>query len=432
MIGRRLLSEGLGTAILVATVVGSGIMAERLAGGNLAIALLGNTIPTGADTRRADHDPWAGVGRPLQSGRDLVFAARREIAWRDVLPYVAVQCAGGVAGTAIAHLMFDLAPLAIGTTARSGASQWLAEAVATFTLVLAILGGIRHAPQAVPWLVGLTITAAYWFTASTSFANPAVTLARGFTTTFAGIAINHVPGFVVAQLIGAAVALVVVCLPVRKAGRLEPRRQARVNPGFSAAASRAAPKAVALRRLRARHRAPGLSSPRRNAVTGSGDSRGEFDASQIAMVRRCRRADDRRNRRHARAGADRRRLLQRQDRHLHRRHLARRRLRRLWPAGRRIHAALPAGLDLRGPQHAGRRPHDRDQCHLRGEAGRPDHRHLQHRADLQPAHQAQGRALRPREDVVDRQGRQRRARHGDRAAVADQDLRGPGRRRSSR
>jgi glycerol uptake facilitator-like aquaporin len=119
---------------------------------------------------------------------------------------VVVQCLGGICGTVIAHLMFDLAPLAIGTTTRSGPSQWLAEAVATFTLVLAILGGIRYAPQAVPWLVGLTITAAYWFTSSTSFANPAVTLARGFTTTFAGIAINHVPGFIAAQLVGAAVA----------------------------------------------------------------------------------------------------------------------------------------------------------------------------------------------------------------------------------
>jgi glycerol uptake facilitator-like aquaporin len=106
----------------------------------------------------------------------------------------------------IAHAMFDLAPLAIGTTTRSGPSQWFAEAVATFTLVLAILGGIRYAPQAIPWLVGLTITAAYWFTSSTSFANPAVTLARGFTRTFAGIAINHVPGFIAAQLVGAAMA----------------------------------------------------------------------------------------------------------------------------------------------------------------------------------------------------------------------------------
>ena len=112
-----------------------------------------------------------------------------------------VQCLGGICGTVVAHLMFDLAPLAIGTTGRSGPSQWFAEAVATFTLVLAILGGVRYAPSAIPWLVGLTITAAYWFTASTSFANPAVTLARGFTTTFAGIAINHVPAFVAAQLL---------------------------------------------------------------------------------------------------------------------------------------------------------------------------------------------------------------------------------------
>ena len=145
----------------------------------------------------------------------MVFAARGATAWRDVLPYIAVQCAGGIAGTAIAHLMFDLAPLAIGTTGRSGASQWFAEAVATFTLVLAILGGVRHAPQAVPWLVGLTITAAYWFTSSTSFANPAVTLARGFTTTFAGIALDHVPAFVAAQLVGAAVAALVAIVLFR-------------------------------------------------------------------------------------------------------------------------------------------------------------------------------------------------------------------------
>src|SRR5258708_7646331 len=129
--------------------------------------------------------------------------------WNEVAPYIVLQCLGGVAGTMIAHLMFDLAPLMIGTTVRSGPSQWLAEAVATFTLVLTILGGVRYAPQAIPWLVGLVITAAYWFTASTSFANPAVTLARGFTTTFAGIAINHVPGFVVAQLIGAAIGALV-------------------------------------------------------------------------------------------------------------------------------------------------------------------------------------------------------------------------------
>jgi glycerol uptake facilitator-like aquaporin len=202
----RLLSEGLGTAILVATVVGSGIMAERLAGGNQAIALLGNTIPTGAILVVLISILGPVSGAHFNPAVTLVFAARGAMAWREVLPYIVVQCAGGIAGTAIAHLMFDLAPLAIGTTARSGASQWFAEAVATFTLLLAILGGIRHAPQAVPWLVGLTITATYWFTSSTSFANPAVTLARGFTTTFAGIAINHVPAFMVAQLAGAAMA----------------------------------------------------------------------------------------------------------------------------------------------------------------------------------------------------------------------------------
>jgi len=206
VIGRRLVAEGLGTAILVATVVGSGIMAERLAGGNQAIALLGNTIPTGAILAVLISILGPVSGAHFNPAVTLVFAARGDAPWRDVLPYVAVQCAGGIAGTMVAHLMFDLSPLAVGTTARSGASQWFAEVVATFTLLLAILGGVRHAPQAVPWLVGLTITATYWFTSSTSFANPAVTLARGFTTTFAGIAINHVPGFVVAQFLGAAIA----------------------------------------------------------------------------------------------------------------------------------------------------------------------------------------------------------------------------------
>ena len=202
---RRLLAEGLGTAILVATVVGSGIMAERLAGGNQAIALLGNTIPTGAILVVIITIFGPVSGAHFNPAVSLVFATRGEMPWSEVLPYVLVQCAGGIAGTVLAHMMFDLAPLAIGIKARSGPSQWLAEAVATFTLVLTILGGLRYASSAVPWLVGLTITAAYWFTSSTSFANPAVTLARGFTTTFAGIAINHVPGFILAQLVGAAI-----------------------------------------------------------------------------------------------------------------------------------------------------------------------------------------------------------------------------------
>lgn len=206
---RRLLAEGLGTAILVATVVGSGIMADKLAGGNQAVALLGNTIPTGAILVVLITIFGPISGAHFNPAVTLVFAARSSMPWAEVLPYIAVQCVGGILGTVVAHLMFDLAPIMIGTTARSGPSQWLAEAVATFTLVLTILGGIRYAPQAIPWLVGLVITAAYWFTASTSFANPAVTLARGFTTTFAGIAINHVPGFIAAQLVGAAFGAVV-------------------------------------------------------------------------------------------------------------------------------------------------------------------------------------------------------------------------------
>jgi len=201
---RRLLAEGLGTAILIATVVGSGIMAERLAGGNQAVALLGNTIPTGAILVVIITIFGPVSGAHLNPAVSLVFAARGEMPWRELLPYVVMQCIGGVCGTLVAHLMFDLVPLVIGIKERSGPSQWLAEVVATFTLVLTILGGLRYAPTAVPWLVGLAITAAYWFTASTCFANPAVTLARGFTTSFAGIALNDVPGFVLAQLAGAA------------------------------------------------------------------------------------------------------------------------------------------------------------------------------------------------------------------------------------
>jgi glycerol uptake facilitator-like aquaporin len=208
-LGRRLFAEALGTALLVATVVGSGIMAERLAGGNQAIALLGNTIPTGAILVVLITIFGPVSGAHFNPAVSLVLAARGDFPWRETFPYVVAQCLGAIAGTALAHLMFDLTPLMIGTTARSGASQWLAEAVATFALILTILGGLRFAPSSIPWLVGLVITAAYWFTASTSFANPAVTLARGFTTTFAGIAINHVPAFIVAQLVGAAIGALV-------------------------------------------------------------------------------------------------------------------------------------------------------------------------------------------------------------------------------
>ena len=217
---RRLAAEALGTALLVATVVGSGIMAERLAGGNDAIALIGNTIPTGAILVVLITILGPVSGAHFNPAVTLVFATRGETPWSEVVPYVVVQCLGGIAGTMLAHLMFDLAPLMIGVKMRTGPSQWLGEAVATFTLVLTILGGLRYAPQAIPWLVGLTITAAYWFTSSTSFANPAVTLARGFTATFSGIALAHVPGFIVAQLIGAAAGATVSLLlfPVRRRG----------------------------------------------------------------------------------------------------------------------------------------------------------------------------------------------------------------------
>jgi glycerol uptake facilitator-like aquaporin len=219
-LSRRLVAEGLGTAILVATVVGSGIMAERLAGGNQAIALLGNTIPTGAILVVIITILGPISGAHFNPVVTLVFAMRGATPWSEVIPYTVVQCVCGIAGTTIAHLMFDLAPLVIGTTGRSGPALWLGEAVATFTLVITILGGVRYAPQAIPWLVGLVITAAYWFTSSTSFANPAVTLARGFTTTFAGIAMNHVPAFIVAQIIGgiAATILATVLFPSQRSG----------------------------------------------------------------------------------------------------------------------------------------------------------------------------------------------------------------------
>jgi glycerol uptake facilitator-like aquaporin len=208
-LARRLAAEALGTALLVATVVGSGIMAERLAGGNEALALLCNTIPTAAILVVIVTIFAPLSGAHFNPAVSIVFAARRSLAATDLAPYIAAQCAGAILGTVVAHLMFDLAPLSIGDHGRNGPSQWLSEVVATFALVTAILGGIRYAPAAVPWLVGLVIAAAYWFTASTSFANPAVTLARGFTRTFSGIALGDVPGFVVAEIAGALIAAAV-------------------------------------------------------------------------------------------------------------------------------------------------------------------------------------------------------------------------------
>jgi glycerol uptake facilitator-like aquaporin len=202
-LARRLAAEAIGTGLLVATVVGSGIMAAKLAGGNLGVALLGNTIPTGAIlvVLIAVLGPISGAH--FNPAVSLVMALRRELRWIELAAYTGAQVSGGIAGAILANLMFDLTPLQISATIRSGPGQWLSEVVATFALIGAILGGLRHAPAALPWLVGLTIAAAYWFTASTSFANPAVTIARMFSDTFAGIAPASVPAFLGAQLAGA-------------------------------------------------------------------------------------------------------------------------------------------------------------------------------------------------------------------------------------
>ena len=203
---RRLAAEALGSALLVATVVGSGIMADRLTE-DTALALLGNTLPTGAILVVLISVFGPISGAHFNPAVSLIFALRRELRLRDLLAYVAAQIGGAVAGTVLAHLMFDLAPLVASTNIRTGASQWLSEGVATFGLVLVILAGLRSAAASLPWLVGLYITAAYWFTASTSFANPAVTIARSLTDTFSGIQPVDAPAFIAAQVAGALVAL---------------------------------------------------------------------------------------------------------------------------------------------------------------------------------------------------------------------------------
>ena len=216
----RTVAEGIGTALLLAAVIGSGIMASRLAGGNGAIALLCNTIPTGAILAVLILIFGSISGAHFNPVVSFAFAIRRELSWPDAGHYVFSQLVGAMVGVWVAHLMFDLPLLQLSTTVRSGAGQWLAEAVASFGLLLTIFGCLARTPAAVPYAVGLYITAAYWFTASTSFANPAVTLARGFTTTFAGIAINHVPAFVVAQLIGAVIGAAVASVLFRQSNRV--------------------------------------------------------------------------------------------------------------------------------------------------------------------------------------------------------------------
>jgi glycerol uptake facilitator-like aquaporin len=200
---RVLTAELLGTCLLVATVIGSGIMAERLSGGSVALALLANTLATGASlvVLITVLGPISGAHfNPVVS---LVMALRRALPWGQLAPYTVAQIIGGASGAMLANLMFDLPVVTLSDTVRGGTGQLISESVATFTLIGAILGGLAFAPAAIPWLVGLTITAAYWFTASTSFANPAVTLARTLSDSFAGIAPGSVAGFLAAQLVGA-------------------------------------------------------------------------------------------------------------------------------------------------------------------------------------------------------------------------------------
>jgi glycerol uptake facilitator-like aquaporin len=205
-IARRLTAEALGTALLVGAVIGSGIMAVELSGGNDALALLCNTLATGAILVVIITIFMPVSGAHFNPAVSLVMAIRGEMNRRDAVLYILVQIAGGCLGALFAHLMFGLDPLQLATTARTGLPQWLAEFVATFGLLLTILGCIRFKPDAVAFAVGLYITSAYWFTASTSFANPAVTIGRSLSDTFAGIAPSDVPGFIVAQIIGALAA----------------------------------------------------------------------------------------------------------------------------------------------------------------------------------------------------------------------------------
>ena len=206
---RKWIAEALGTLILVCTVVGSGIMAVNLSDGNNGVALLGNTIATGAILAVLITILGPVSGAHFNPAVSLIFRLKGELDNRGLLAYVVAQMLGGVAGTALAHAMFELALLTPSVNIRSGHGQFIAETVATFGLVLTILGGIRYRPDAVPMLVGLYITAGYWFTASTSFANPAVTLARSLTDSFSGIRPADMPLFWAAQIFGAILALYV-------------------------------------------------------------------------------------------------------------------------------------------------------------------------------------------------------------------------------
>jgi glycerol uptake facilitator-like aquaporin len=221
---RRLTAEALGTALLVATVVGSGIMAQNLTK-DVALALLGNTLPTGAILVVLITILGPISGAHFNPAVTLIFALRRELSPRDALLYTGAQVAGGIAGTVLAHAMFALPLLDASLKVRTGGAQWLAEAVAAFGLVATILAGIRFERASVPWLVGLYITAAYWFTASTSFANPAVAIARSLTNTFSGIRPIDLPGFIAAELCGAVVAMLLLNWLLRAEGEGAPMRK---------------------------------------------------------------------------------------------------------------------------------------------------------------------------------------------------------------
>jgi glycerol uptake facilitator-like aquaporin len=208
-LSRRLAAEALGTGILVATVVGSGIMAQTLTK-DVALALLCNTLPTGAILVVLITVLGPISGAHFNPAVTLVFTGKRELPPHEALLYVIAQIAGGIAGTMAAHLMFALPLIDFSTKVRTGSAQWFAEAVAAFGLVATILAGIRFQRTAVPWLVGLYITAAYWFTASTSFANPAVAIARSLTNTFSGIRPIDLPGFILAELVGAIAGLLLM------------------------------------------------------------------------------------------------------------------------------------------------------------------------------------------------------------------------------
>lgn len=205
-LGRRIAAEGIGSFFLFACVIGSGIMASNLSGGNDAIALLGNTLATGAILFVLITMLGPISGAHMNPAVSLVAASRGELQWTDAAAYVLAQLTFGILGAWAAHLMFDLPTLQLSVKARTGLGQWTGEAIATFGLILTILGTVRHRPTWVPASVALYITAAYWFTSSTSFANPAITVARSLSDTFAGIAPHDVPLFIIAQLFGAALA----------------------------------------------------------------------------------------------------------------------------------------------------------------------------------------------------------------------------------